>query len=106
MGVIRMVLDFSFTAPLCMEEDTRPWIVTKFHYMYFAAFSFWMTGLSAFVVSLCYPADPSFRLIRTTIRSKHSREQRPDEAMKKAGTDVAELEKLNPISTEFNNGEN
>jgi len=98
MGVIRMVLDFSFPAPLCMEEDTRPWIVAKIHYMYFAAFSFWMTGLTALVISLIFPADPSFRLIRTTIRSKHSQEQRPDEAMKKA-SDMAELEKLNTIST-------
>ena len=29
IGVIRMVMDFSYAAPLCMEEDTRPWIVGK-----------------------------------------------------------------------------
>lgn len=98
MGVIRMILDFSFPAPHCVEEDTRPWIVAKVHYMYFAAFSFWMTGLAALVISLIFPADPSFRLIRTTIRSKNSQEQRPDEAMKKA-SDMAELERLNMIPT-------
>ena len=27
IGVVRMVLDFSYKAPLCTEEDTRPWIV-------------------------------------------------------------------------------
>ena len=26
-GVIRMILDFSFPEPLCMEADQRPWLV-------------------------------------------------------------------------------
>jgi hypothetical protein len=29
IGVIRMIMDFSYPAPLCMEEDTRPAIVAK-----------------------------------------------------------------------------
>ena len=62
IGVVRMVLDFSYKAPLCTEEDTRPWIVGQVHYMYFAAFSFWMTGLVAFAVSLFTKPDPCYRV--------------------------------------------
>ena len=29
-GVIRMILDFSFPEPLCMEADQRPWLVRAF----------------------------------------------------------------------------
>ena len=29
IGVIRMILDFSYPAPLCMQEDTRPSIVAN-----------------------------------------------------------------------------
>ena len=62
IGVVRMVLDFSYKAPLCTEEDTRPWIVGQVHYMYFAAFSFWMTGLVALAVSLFTIPDPRYRV--------------------------------------------
>ena len=64
IGVVRMVLDFSFKAPLCTEEDTRPWVVGQIHYMYFAAFSFWMTGVVAAAVSLLTHPDPQFRVRR------------------------------------------
>ena len=65
IGVVRMVLDFSYKAPLCTEEDTRPWIVGQVHYMYFAAFSFWMTGLVAFTVSQFTKPDPCYRVNST-----------------------------------------
>ena len=29
IGVVRMVLDFSYRAPLCMEIDERPAFITK-----------------------------------------------------------------------------
>ena len=29
IGVLRMVLDFSYKEPLCMESDTRPFIVAN-----------------------------------------------------------------------------
>ena len=69
VGMARMILDFSYQvslrqpnfylhflhlqAPLCMEEDDRPWIVAHVHYMYFAAGLFFITGLVTVLVSLC-----------------------------------------------------
>ena len=32
-GVIRMILDFSFPEPLCMEADQRPWLVRAAVYL-------------------------------------------------------------------------
>ena len=62
IGVIRMILDFAYQAPLCMEEDNRPAIVGQFHYMYFAALLFWITGIAAVVISLVTPPDDKYRV--------------------------------------------
>ena len=32
VGVFRMVLDFSYREPLCMEEDTRPAFIGQVRY--------------------------------------------------------------------------
>ena len=32
-GVLRMILDFSFPEPLCMEADQRPWLVRAAVYL-------------------------------------------------------------------------
>lgn len=47
-----MILSFIYADPICGEPDTRPWIVAKVHYMYFAMFSFFSTGLVMCLVSL------------------------------------------------------
>ena len=52
IGVARMITDFCYKEPECGVEDTRPAIVTKFHYMYFAMMLFWLTGIVMIVVSL------------------------------------------------------
>ena len=51
-GSVRMVLDFTYREPLCMEPDTRPFLVSGLHYMYFAAGLFLASGLVGVVVSL------------------------------------------------------
>ena len=35
VGMFRMILDFTFVAPLCMEVDTRPFIVKSVSFLYF-----------------------------------------------------------------------
>ena len=55
-------LDFSYPAPLCMEKDTRPAIVGEFHYMYFAALLFWLTGITSIIISLITPPDDQYRV--------------------------------------------
>lgn len=51
VGMVRMVLDFSFRPPPCWEQDTRPAII-KLNFMYFAMILFWITGVTGIVVSL------------------------------------------------------
>ncbi|VDP83635.1 unnamed protein product [Echinostoma caproni] len=51
-GLIRLVLTVVYHEPVCGEPDHRPAIVARFHYMYFALFSFLLTGLVMIVVSL------------------------------------------------------
>ncbi|VDN98687.1 unnamed protein product [Rodentolepis nana] len=56
IGIVRMILSFIYADPICGEPDNRPWIVAKVHYMYFAMFSFFSTGLVMCLVSLAsYP---------------------------------------------------
>lgn len=52
VGAIRMILDFTHLEPRCGEEDTRPSIIAKVHYMYFALILFWITVITIVVVSL------------------------------------------------------
>ena len=52
VGAIRMILDFTHLEPRCGEEDTRPSIIAKVHYMYFALILFWITVITIVVISL------------------------------------------------------
>lgn len=52
VGAIRMILDFTHLSPPCGEEDTRPSIIAKVHYMYFALILFWITAIAIVVISL------------------------------------------------------
>jgi hypothetical protein len=52
VGVIRMVLDFTYQAPRCGEPDKRPSVTKDLHYMYFALVLFWITGIAIVVISL------------------------------------------------------
>ena len=52
VGAIRMILDFTHLAPRCGEEDTRPAIIAKVHYMYFALILFWITVVTIVTISL------------------------------------------------------
>lgn len=47
-----MILDFTHLEPRCGEEDTRPSIIAKVHYMYFALILFWVTVITIVVISL------------------------------------------------------
>ena len=102
IGIVRMVLDFAFPDPGCTEFDGRPGFVveSKFHYMYFAAFLFWTTGVVCFIVSLLTKAGDDYRLIRTTVQTRFSREERPDEksdGVRAGGDDSAQVE-MKPLT--------
>jgi hypothetical protein len=54
VGVIRFIVEYSYTVPDCGDPtpDPRPFIITKFHYLYFSIFAFCLTGVTAIVISL------------------------------------------------------
>ncbi|GAB6032116.1 Sodium/myo-inositol cotransporter [Chamberlinius hualienensis] len=79
MGLVRMGLDFYYTEPACGEMDTRPAIIARVHYMYFAALLFWLTIIVSLTISyLTKPLDSS-RLIRTTFWTRFDGNNRADE---------------------------
>ncbi|KAJ8779602.1 hypothetical protein J1605_012486 [Eschrichtius robustus] len=47
VGLLRMILEFSYPAPACGEADPRPAVLKDFHYLYFALL---LCGLTAIVI--------------------------------------------------------
>ncbi|CAH8531185.1 unnamed protein product [Schistosoma rodhaini] len=66
IGFLRMILTFVYTDPICGEEDIRPWIIKKIHYMYFAMFSFGSTIILVVIVSLFSESPTQSQLHRLT----------------------------------------
>lgn len=65
VGAIRMILDFTHLEPRCGEEDTRPGIIAKVHYMYFALILFWITVFTIVVISYFTKPRPEGNVSRT-----------------------------------------
>ncbi|XP_054646672.1 sodium/glucose cotransporter 4 isoform X2 [Dunckerocampus dactyliophorus] len=74
VGLIRMILEFSYEVPLCGEPDQRPAILTEVHYLYFAILLMVLTCLIVAAVSLATPPIPAEHLHRLTWWSRHSKE--------------------------------
>lgn len=62
VGVTRMVLDFIYRQPGCDEIDTRPVIIQKVHYMYFACILFCITVTSSIIISLMTEPPEAYRV--------------------------------------------
>ncbi|XP_063861449.1 sodium/mannose cotransporter SLC5A10-like isoform X1 [Scylla paramamosain] len=78
VGLIRLILDFSHPPPSCNEDEYRP-LVIQLNFMYFAMILFWITVLTAVVVSLFTEPPESFRVIRTTYFTRLDENIRDDE---------------------------
>ena len=65
-GVARLILEFIKPAPDCGKEDERLWIVSKFHYMYYALIIFWLVIAVMVVISLLTKPLPD-EMVRTEI---------------------------------------
>uniref|UniRef100_A0A672FLI0 Sodium/glucose cotransporter 4-like n=1 Tax=Salarias fasciatus TaxID=181472 RepID=A0A672FLI0_SALFA len=81
VGIVRMVLEFSYSAPSCGEPDHRPDILRQVHYLYFALILFGLTCLVIVVVSLATKAmsqedvrNLELAFYRLTWWTRHSRE--------------------------------
>ena len=53
VGLIRMGLDFGYGSPGCGEEDTRPVIISKVHFLHFTIILFFVSLCATIVISLC-----------------------------------------------------
>lgn len=61
LGVIRMALDFSYPPPACNQDEYRPLLI-RLNFMYFAMILFWITSLTAVLISLLTEPPDSFRV--------------------------------------------
>ncbi|XP_033973093.1 sodium/glucose cotransporter 4-like [Trematomus bernacchii] len=78
VGLVRMVLEFSFKAPACGQPDGRPALLAQVHYLHFALILLALTCLIIAAVSLATPPIPEEHLYRLTWWSRHSQEPRLD----------------------------
>lgn len=51
VGLVRMVLEFTYSSPSCGQPDERPAILANVHYLYFALILFALTCLIIAAVS-------------------------------------------------------
>lgn len=56
IGIVRMLMDFILPQPACGEPDSRPFMLMKVHYLYFAMILMAITVVITVVVSLVTPA--------------------------------------------------
>ncbi|XP_017723016.1 PREDICTED: sodium/glucose cotransporter 4 isoform X1 [Rhinopithecus bieti] len=66
VGLVRMILEFSYPAPACGEVDRRPAVLKDFHYLYFALLLCGLTAIIIVIVSLCTTPIPEEQLTRLT----------------------------------------
>lgn len=78
IGLIRMVLEFSYLPPSCGQPDRRPAVLADVHYLYFALILLALTCLIIVAVSLATASIPKEHLHRLTWWSRHSLEPRMD----------------------------
>lgn len=58
IGLVRMIIEFIYSAPSCGEEDRRPAVLKDLHYLYFALILCVLTAIVIVLVSLCTPPIP------------------------------------------------
>ncbi|XP_054880088.1 sodium/glucose cotransporter 4-like isoform X3 [Poeciliopsis prolifica] len=78
MGLVRMILEFSYTAPSCGQPDHRPSVLTDVHYLYFALILLALTCLVIITVSLLSAPIPKENLHRLTWWTRFNLEPRID----------------------------
>lgn len=66
VGIVRMILEFSYPAPACGEVDRRPAVLKDFHYLYFALLLCGLTAIITVIISFCTEPIPDEKLARLT----------------------------------------
>ncbi|XP_076805295.1 sodium/mannose cotransporter SLC5A10-like [Clavelina lepadiformis] len=66
VGVIRLILDFTYEAPGCDEEETRPWIVHRVNYLHVSPIVFLISSFMTLLVSYLTKPLPEKQLANAT----------------------------------------
>jgi len=93
VGAIRMILDFTHLEPRCGEEDTRPSIIAKVHYMYFALILFWITVITIVVISLFTEPMAEANVARLTWWTRHDKPSETD-VLEEARDEEIEMQEI------------
>ncbi|XP_054161738.1 sodium/myo-inositol cotransporter-like [Oppia nitens] len=99
-GIIRLIVNIIYIQPSCGEVDTHPEIL-KIHYMYFAIIVFWLSIISAIIISYITEQTEEYRLIRTTYWTRFDNRERTDEIV----TNISQIERQNINTTQYSNGQ-
>uniref|UniRef100_H3CHT6 Solute carrier family 5 member 9 n=1 Tax=Tetraodon nigroviridis TaxID=99883 RepID=H3CHT6_TETNG len=77
-GLARMIMEFSYSHPACGQEDLRPAVLARVHYLYFAMILFSVSSIVIVVVSLATAPISEEHLYRLTWWSRFSQKPRID----------------------------
>ncbi|CAJ1060138.1 Hypothetical predicted protein [Xyrichtys novacula] len=88
VGLVRMVLEFSYPPPSCGQRDQRPAVLADVHYLYFALILLALTCLIIVAISLATAPIPEENLYRLTWWSRYSQEPRIDLTGSQVTSDV------------------
>ncbi|XP_033750026.1 sodium/glucose cotransporter 4-like [Pecten maximus] len=72
VGLIRLGLDFGYGSPACGEEEFRPSIIAKVHFLHFTIILFFISLFTTIIVSILTPPIHPQHLVRLTWWTRHS----------------------------------
>ncbi|NXA76114.1 SC5A9 protein, partial [Thryothorus ludovicianus] len=73
VGLVRMIMEFVYSAPYCGEEDRRPALLKDVHYLYFALMLCILSAIVMVLISLCTPPIPEEKLDSLTWWTRHKK---------------------------------
>lgn len=95
LGALRLILAFVYREPHCGQPDDRPSFIKDVHFMYVAAFLFWVSALVTVAVSLCTPPPRKEQIRTTTLWGVNERKKLKQQEKEKTGEDINALQPLN-----------
>ncbi|XP_019512062.1 PREDICTED: sodium/glucose cotransporter 4 [Hipposideros armiger] len=91
VGLLRMILEFSYAAPACGEVDQRPAVLKDFHYLYFALILCGLTAIVIIIVSLCTTPIPEEKLARLTWWTRNHPRSELDKEAHEGPSQISEM---------------
>ncbi|XP_029683761.1 sodium/glucose cotransporter 4-like isoform X2 [Takifugu rubripes] len=100
VGLTRMILEFSNSYPACGQDDLRPAVLARVHYLYFAMILFSVSCIVIVTVSLATAPIAEEHLYRLTWWSRFSQKHRVDLVNQVVTTETLDLEPTNDSEEE------